>query len=327
MKSGGVDCLSIENTQAVKGIFILMVFFSHFNSYITLSGKADAIYYKLFTFIGQAMVAMFLFYSGYGVMESVKHKGNSYISKFPKNRILATLFNFDCAVLLYLILALCLSQKITVKQVLLSFIGWKSLGNSNWYIFIILLLYLLTYIAFKIFSRCPNYVPVIALGAVTLAMVVLAKQFNIKPLHWYDTALCYVFGMAYSLVRVRAEKLINKNIFTWIISFLVLTGVFFVIKSRGVWLYIISNVIFAAAVLVFTMRVTFKNKILLWCGKHLFEIYILQRIPMIIFAHFGLEKINVFLYFFLCLSVTVGLSYLFRMLVSKLWGYLPHCAS
>lgn len=318
LKQGGADYLSIENTQAVKGIFILMVFLSHFNSYVTLSGKLDNIYLKFFQIIGQAMVAMFLFYSGYGVMESIKRKGSKYISAFPRNRLLVTLFNFDCAVLLYLILALCMSKELTVKQVLLSFIGWDSIGNSNWYIFVILLLYLITYIVFKVLSRCPHYVSVIALGAIVCILIFITNYFNIKELYWYDTALCYVFGMAYSLFKQRAEGFINKNIFIWLVSFAVLSGVYFICRGSGTFLYIISNVIFSATLLVFTMRVTFKNKFLIWCGKHLFEIYILQRIPMIIFSGLGLQHISTYLYFFLSFAATIVLVFGFSALIGKL---------
>lgn len=43
---------------------------------------------------------VFLFYSGYGIMESIKNKGEKYISTVPKKRILNVLVNFDIAVLI-----------------------------------------------------------------------------------------------------------------------------------------------------------------------------------------------------------------------------------
>ena len=61
------DYLSRDVTTSVKGIFILMVFFSHFNSYVQYTELLDRIYTIPFVMIGQGMVTMFLFYSGYGV--------------------------------------------------------------------------------------------------------------------------------------------------------------------------------------------------------------------------------------------------------------------
>lgn len=316
---GNAEYLSVENTQAIKGIFIIMVFFSHFNSYIVLSGTLDGVYNKLFLFIGQAMVAPFLFYSGYGVMESIKRKQNVYIASFPKNRILATLFNFDCAVLLYLVLSIVLGNKITIKQVLLSFIGWEALGNSNWYIFVILFLYLVTYIVFKLLGNKSYYLSVFILGGVVCVVIYLTYRFQIKEGYWYDTALCYVFGMGYSLIKTNVEKIMQKHITIWAVSLAGFAGLFFILRGRGIAWDMVANLMFTAAIIVFSMYVTLNNRVLNWCGRHLFELYILQRIPMIVFQRLGLQKVSILLYFVVCAAVTVGLSICFCKVVRKAW--------
>ena len=102
-------------------------------------------------------IAMFLFYSGYGVMESIKKKGNHYIDAIPRTRVLATLINFDIAVALFAFISLISSQDYTFSHYLLSFIGWKSVGNSNWYIFVIILCYLIVFISFRSTDRNKTY--------------------------------------------------------------------------------------------------------------------------------------------------------------------------
>lgn len=317
---GNIDYLSIENTQAIKGIFILMVFYSHFNSYITLSGRFDEIYIKLFHTVGQAMVSMFLFYSGFGIMESIKRKGNMYIETIPKRRIFRTLINFDFAVLIYLALTLLLGSTPTISQTILSLIGIESLGNSNWYIFVILVLYLLTFTVFKLFSKMPNYISVFALGISVCVLILITHRFSLKPTYWYDTALCYVFGAAYSLSRKYIEKILNKNIFIYITATFLSVTLYFVLINRRLFFSMAANLVFAAAIILITMRVTLKNRILVWCGDHLFEIYILQRIPMIIFKKLGVNSVNTYLYFALCVAVTFGLSIVFRFATNKFWN-------
>ena len=213
---GTADYLSIENTNCVKGIFILMVFLSHFNSYIELDGRFDTIYSKFFFIIGQAMVTMFLFYSGYGIMESIKKKGNAYISTIPVKRVLGTLFRFDVAILLFFILALIIKRPMTVANVLLSLIGWDSIGNSNWYIFVILVLYLVTFIVFKITGTKKLWLPVAITTLVILALVALTAAFRLRDLYWYDTALCFALGMIYSLYKEKIRRVVNYNIFVWL---------------------------------------------------------------------------------------------------------------
>ena len=147
------EYLSVEMTNSVKGVFILLVFIKHATPYVINAGWVPTgIWGDFFNFVnnnvGQWIVAMFLFYSGYGVMESIKRKGNEYVQGLPRNRILQVLVNFDVAVLVFVIVDLILKKPITIKQCLLSFIGWESVGNSNWYIFIIMFMYLITYVVF-----------------------------------------------------------------------------------------------------------------------------------------------------------------------------------
>ncbi len=317
---GTAEYLSIENTQAVKGIFILMVFFSHFNGYITLSGTLDNLYYQ--SLLGQAMVAMFLFYSGYGVMESIKRKGAPYVAQIPKKRILGTLFNFDCAVVLFVILALILGQKLTVKQVLLSLIGWDSVGNSNWYIFVILVLYALTYLVFTVLPRKSHYISVAVMGILSCVLIYLTAHNGIKPYFWYDTMLCYALGMGYSLIKQYVERFVNRNIVIWLLSLGVSTAAYLLLRGHNPKLDVLANLAFSVAFVVFSMRVTLQNKVLKWCGEHLFEIYILQRIPMIVFKHIGLIDFNVYIGFVASLAVTVGLTLVFGRFTDIAWKAL-----
>ena len=84
------DFLEREQTNSIKGLFILFVFLRHSLQYVVRNGYrfnsfGDSI--VLFTngMLGQLIVVMFLFYSGYGVMEAIKNKGGVYIEKMPRN--------------------------------------------------------------------------------------------------------------------------------------------------------------------------------------------------------------------------------------------------
>ena len=59
------------------------------------------------------------------------------------------------------------------------------------------------------------------------------------------------------------------------------------------------------------------NRLLRWIGTHVFEIYLLQRLPMILLAHFGLSKTCIPL--FICGSIigTGLLVWLFSYLLAR----------
>lgn len=313
------DYLSIEKTTSIKGVFIIMVFFSHFNSYIPLSSKVDEIYLSFFYLIGQAMVALFMFYSGYGVMESIRKKGaDIYISSIPKKRIISTLLRFDIAVLLFIIIDIILKIKFNIKQVLLSFIGWESVGNSNWYIFIILLLYFITYISFKITSRRSNYsYPLVFVAIFIFLVIIVMRYFDLKPVYWYDTMLCYPLGMLYSMRRSKIETLFYSNIFVWAISILVFIFLFIKLRGMGFIFDTTANLVFSLGIVILSTHVSLNNKLLNFFGSYLFEIYILQRIPMIVYKYFMIDEISIMLYFFLCILSTTLIAYGFRFITNK----------
>lgn len=79
--------LSIENTNVIKGIFVILVIFSHSSQYINLNSVYDSAYTSFMKFMGQMIVSVFLFYSGYGIMESLKKKKFSYIKTIPTKKI------------------------------------------------------------------------------------------------------------------------------------------------------------------------------------------------------------------------------------------------
>ena len=75
---------------------------------------------------------MFLFYSGFGINESIRNKGINY-TKTLFNKSIILLVKFQISLLLYLLENIfILKNKITLKLYLLSAHFRSSLGNSNW---------------------------------------------------------------------------------------------------------------------------------------------------------------------------------------------------
>ena len=94
------DYMSREVTDTVKGVFIVFVFLSHANQYIRVDNPIGE-------WLGQLVVVMFFFYSGYGVTESWRNKGLKYVLDMPRHRILSTWVNFAVAVLVFYFCNVC----------------------------------------------------------------------------------------------------------------------------------------------------------------------------------------------------------------------------
>lgn len=325
--TGGMysDYLSVPKTNSIKGLFILLVIYSHAIGYVTLS---DSILNKLFSifmysFMGQGVVAMFLMYSGYAMMLCGMQKGSSYYRSIPNKRVLKVLFNFDMAILMFLILQTAFGHKYSFSKIILSLFGWDSLGNSNWYIFAILILYIITYIAFMIGKSNEKTILAVAFSLTIAYMLVM---YFVKEKHFYDTALLYPMGMLLYVYKSKIESLFKNKAWTYYVTFAVCLVLFLLSYIfRSYFSYdiianifgIIKNALFGILVLLLTMKVQVHNTILEFCGKHLFSLFILQRIPMIILKNFGLNE-NIPLFMILTTVLTFAIAIPFDMVIGRL---------
>ncbi len=304
--------LSISSTQAIKGIFVVTIFFSHFCSYVDLSLWYDVSLQKYCSFLGQLMVAPFLLYSGFGIFESLKKKGLNYIKAFPKKRILKTWLHFNFAVILYLLLDFAIENHVSISQFLLSLIAWESIGNSNWFIFAILYTYLATYAGLVLFKGNLQK-SLIFIVMMSLAYIVIVFQFK-KQGYWVDTILAFPLGCTISLYKKQFEILINKQFFV-IGGGMLCSALLLFSKIKIIPGYFINSQIalfsFSLLIIFVSLKIQLNSKILNWFGRQVFGIYILQRLPMNFFSFLGLNKSNVYLFFFICFTSTLILSTLF----------------
>lgn len=311
--------ISRQQSTAINGLFTLFVFLSHVSTYIKLDSVYDKPYSSFKSYMLQMVVVPFLFYSGYGIMESIKKKGTDYVKQIPKNRFLKVLLHFDIAVLGFIALNTILGTKYPLKKTLLAFTGYTSVGNSNWYIFAVLCLYLIVFVSFIIARK--NKLLGVALTAILSVGYVFALILLKKGTWWYDTAILFSVGMIFSLVREPAEKLITKNdglYYTVLgLTFLLYTLFWFKRKS-GVEFYSMWGILFMALIVLATMKVQIGNGVLEFFGSHVFSIYILQRIPMIILTRLGLAASHKYVFVALCFFATVTMAVLFDLAMDRL---------
>lgn len=316
--------LSFEMTNAVKGIFILLVFIKHAIPYVINSGwTPTGIWGECFLLInnnvGQWVVAMFLFYSGYGVMESIKRKGQNYVIELPQKRILQVLVNFDIAVLIFIVVDLILKKPLTIKQCFLSLIGWDSVGNSNWYIFIIVLMYLITFVAFYRDSKTYRQ-PLTLTVLLTLALCILLSY--VKQEYWYNTMFCYTAGLFFSVHKNKVESLTKSYYWQMLITLLILLLIADRIpySAKGL-VYNAFAVVFCFIVVLLTMKFRINSPVLIWCGKNLFPLYIYQRVAMIVLSSIkdgAFAACYPVLFTASCFVITVVITMAYRFIAVKL---------
>lgn len=317
-KDSNNDYLSKENTTCVKGIFTLIIFYSHCCTYIKTQMSKDFMMLNFRNFLGQLMVTMFLFYSGYGIYESIKKKKNKYIETIPKNRILKTLLHFDIIVLIFALVNYLTGNPKSLLDILWALTGWGEIGNSNWYIFAILCLYLSTYFSFKIFENDNKKAILFNWILTTLLMMIIWIYRGANMQYCYNTLLCYPLGLTYSYYKEDINKIVFTNSKYIMLLFIVCISFFTIRKIADIntLYYSISSILFVFLIILISVKVKFNSPILKWFGDNLFYIYMLQRLPMIIFSRIGLAGSHAYRFALICFILTVLITFIISKLMN-----------
>lgn len=314
LKSFNDGYLEKDSTLPIKGVFVLLVFFRHFTEHVALSDMLlDRAFLILVGCLDQLIVTMFLFYSGYGIMRSLQAKGDPYVKGFFLRRFIPVFFQYATIVLMFLIMNLCLDIQYDWKTILLAFTGWTNIGNYHWYMFVIFALYILFILVFLI-PRVPLKWKT-AIHTVLSIGLVLLFYFMDKPKRWYDTLLCFNLGMWYAIFKEKIDCAMKKPVTFWVafaVDFVVF-GALFLIQHENIAKNIVCifmSLAFVVLVALFTMKVQSKNPVLSFLGKHVFSIYMLQRLVFLLLQRTTLVDMYP-LFFFVALAITVTAGFAF----------------
>ncbi len=276
--------LSVESASVLNGASILFVFVQHIHAFLLgplnyeYKGLLDKCYIPLSDMICQQHVVMFLFFSGYGVMEQLLKRGDAYLDGFGKKRIFRVWANFAIAVAVYAVGNLVLRTDVSFRQMLVSLTCWQQIGNPSWYIFCILCCYAAFGASALAFRRIKLpyrglWLPVAFLCVV---YVLVLHHFIPQKTWWYNTVAAFVFGVFFSSYRDRILLLLKRYYWAFspavCIAFYVAYTRFVSFKDFGIKNNLLS-VCFIMVVLTFTMKVKIVSPVLSWCGKHVFPLY------------------------------------------------------
>ena len=179
-------------------------------------------------------------------------------------------------------------------------------------------MYLFVFAAFKS-SKSRKVIGLLITSVLVTAFVLVQIKAD-RPQYCFNTIACYPFGMLFALIKPKAEKILFKNDITYSLSLFVVFSLcvfsFGYIKN-GVFFHSISSVLFVILLVIISAKIKFKNGFLSLMGSHVFSIYILQRIPMMIFSSFGINK-NVYVFLILSFLATIPLALIFDKLMLPL---------
>ena len=335
---GAPPPLCREQTTAINGIFVLMVFVDHFVQRAVrcgygMEGLGDGCYTVFRSMLLQLHVVSFLSFSGYGIMESIKKKGDAYIDGIPRLRFLPVWANFAIGVLVIALLNCILGIQFPVQKFFTALIGWHGIGNPSWFIFCILWCYASVYISFRLlrlhwFSARLHIARLAGVfGVVFFCMVYILLHLKLRPERtWnYNTILAFPFGLILSLTKDRWRMVAQRY---WSVLFVMMVFVFCYLNEnyRFRWNGLGENIcgcVFILVIILLSMKIKIGNMWLSWLGRHVFSIYMYQFVFFILLEKYTAPSMTsqcaVFVSFAGCLGLTLLTAHL-----SRFWMVDPH---
>ena len=318
-KNGWKDSyISIEQSRSVEGIFVILIFMGHVVRYFGSFNALDMPYLAVKDHLDQAVVAMFLFYSGFGMTQSLKKKGTEYIKKIPMKRFLPLLIKYEIVTLIFLTVRLFIGSIPDTKNLILSFTGWENLGNFGWYIFVMLCLYILFGISFFISHKAATGNKALITGALILtALSILFMLLLCFPGHrgkwFYDTILIFCAGSWYSVFKDKAEAFLESGL-RYIITCVICLALYAVtayFRDLHFVLHELFMLCFTAAVILITVKLRIKGKVLDFFGSLAFPMFMFQGLTFLIFSSLNIRS-SPYLFVILTFSASVLISFLYK---------------
>lgn len=255
------DYWSLEQSKAVQGVAAAMIILHHLTQMVTKYGAIDRGPVTILQSMGIYFVAIFFFFSGYGLMVSYRTKDN-YMDGFLSKRLPVVLVPFMLTNAIYAGTIGLDSERIkTIPDMLSSILGFTLINTNAWYVVEILLLYIVFYMAYrphkkkkvkvqedgtvseKIEVKVAN--EKLAFFVVTIFTIIMIvgslllghdhTELNghwFKGEWWYNTTILFVVGMAFATggekLRIRLQK------FYWLLLGIcgVIFGVLFVLEEK-----------------------------------------------------------------------------------------------
>lgn len=297
--------LNLDQSKNIQASVCLAIILHHLTQQVTVYGMRPKGPITLFSHIGYLFTALFFFFSGYGLMTSLKSKPD-YLDTFLKRRLPAVIIPFWIINILGVILTYVLpGPKPGILEVA-SYIAGLSLINGNgWFIVEIVVLYLAFYLLFKLIKNRNIATALLCLFTVLIIIYSFlqghdaqgAKAHWFRGEWWYDSTITFAFGILFAGFKDRFAGFCVKHYSLMIALFAVLNvisiqasiyaqthlGYYHEPVHHGMRDAIITLVIQSFSCLIFTtfililnMRLSIGNKGLSFIRKMSLELFLIH---------------------------------------------------
>lgn len=265
------QAISYERGYAIRGLAMIMIIFIHsMNEYEWYNSTLSKL--LLIPMFGTFGCSLFFFMSGYGLLNSLRKRGNgikySYLLTQIKKIVIPV-------AIVYVINSIVLPYTLAYNDITIDHSNITTFtlpeGTDIWFIKIILFDYLTTFFLFKSISDTRRRLTYIAITqAALIAVLYILKAGS----YWYVSNLCFALGALHSTAPIFKKKYLITSLFIFIAFYFCMANG---IKSAPI--QILGNITFCTIIIFATSKRKKWPKWLCFIGKNSL-LYYLLNIPI-----------------------------------------------
>jgi len=299
---------SRQQALVIQALACIGVVLHHVTQEITGFGVVDKGPITIFNSIGILFTSLFFFFSGYGLIISVRTK-EAYLKTFLWKRLPTILVPFWIANIIAVLVRIFYMQlPMDTKDIIQYVLGLVLINGNGWYIVEIFFLYLAFYLIFKV---CKNQkIALVLLSIASLIPIVIGLHSGhdtstmgnhwFKGEWWYNSTIVFVMGIWVAHFKDRILTFAKKHYRGLLITASVLLVVAYVIEeyvrmvfgyysvtpidqrisNEAITLYaqMILCLIFTWVVLLLNLKISLGNRVLQGLSVISMEIFLLHGI-------------------------------------------------
>ena len=308
---------SLDRGQSVslRGLLCIMIMLDH-SALLTQTGATGFFFKKAAFFV----VGLFFALSGYGLTASWQRDRGS-VKGFWRKRWMGTILPYLILSVIAAAVRLLIGEPLTPKQALLSFVNGEPLVRYSWFILVMILFYVLFYLAALLASGDKALLlALVGFGAFVLPFALRKLGFEE---YWYDAVWTFPVGMLWFMSYRRISSAFRKH--PWIyLGIVSVCAVWFVLISMHFYWFgylgtLLATVFVSVFVFLLMMKLRIDNPILRFLSRISLEIYLIHGIVVTALERFVSPTAQPLLFLSILFPATLFLAWLFH------WAYSRIC--
>lgn len=260
----------------MKAVLPMLILLHHLNGVTKLG------FLKPFGVVGIAVVSLFFFISGYGLLASYQKKGVQYLNGFLRKRILPIFCTYIGALVLYLLFRTIIYRGAIYEYLqATNFTDWLP---YSWFVIELLILYLIYWYVFRIKNTSMKNKIIILVCIIFIGYMLMVCLGT--PIYLWRSTPAFALGMIYKL---NEETILRYKRSTMITSVMLAMLLFVVANALAIKEL---NFLFVCVMVfgVFSLVSIKNNRVILFFSRISFEMYLVQSIAIGLVSLMPLEK-------------------------------------